>query len=453
MSVSLVLLLLLVQCQSKKPQAPRAEGFDPPIPTTLSYLAGTITFDLKELQEKINQELDPVLIGKEPEKGESAGIFSFRVKRLGDVQVTYEDQQIKLSAPLQMWITKPFSKDTTPPKKPFCVLHVAFKSPISVTSDWRLASRTTFTDYKWLVKPELRLLGKEFALTKLAQNILEKHKADIEKAIDAAVYSNLRLDQMVSPTWRDMQKPLLINKEYGLWLVPKPISVAAGLVTGNGHQLVTHVRIALETQTELKPESPVHPKTQLPQLQKRDSVAQTSDLHLLSFIPYDGINRMLALTIRKEPKKMALGAITIKGASVYGSQHSLIVKAEVSGVVDGPIYLRGRPTFDTLTSTLSVKDLAFDTASDDLLLKSADAVWQNGLQKLLESMLTIRLGDEIAKLPQIIDKAYEKGEPGKKTDLRIQTFRFVPQKIAIRPDGIQALINVESNVGVKVNEL
>jgi hypothetical protein len=63
------------------------------------------------------------------------------------------------------------------------------------------------------------------------------------------------------------------------------------------------------------------------------------------------------------------------------------------------------------------------------------------------------LGDDIAALPQTIDKAFETGGPGKKTDLGIKTFRFIPQQIAIRPDGIQALIKVESKVGVKVKQL
>ena len=449
----LMMLLLMAQCQTKKPEAPKAEGFDPPIPQTISYLAGPITFQLEELQKKINQELDPVLVGKQTSDGKSKGIISFRVKRLGEVQVQYVDHQIKLSAPLQMWLTKPFSSDTTPPKKPFCSLHVDFKTPISVTPNWRLASHTTFVDYHWIVKPELHLLGKELSLTKLAQNILDRHKENIEKMIDSAVYNDLRLDQMVKPIWHDMQEPLLINKDYGLWLIPKPISVAAGPITGNARQLTTHLRVAVETQTEIKPQSPVHPKTQLPHLEKRDTVSQLSDLHLMSFIPYADINRMLALTITRQPKKMALGAITVKEITVYGGQRALIVKADMSGLLDGPVYLRGRPAFDTLSNTLLIRDLDFDAASESMLSKSSGSVWHDGLRKLLESMLTIPLNDEIATLPQTIDQAFEKGSVGKKTDLGIKSFRFTPQKIAIRPDGIQALIKVKSTVGVNVNEL
>jgi hypothetical protein len=291
------------------------------------------------------------------------------------------------------------------------------------------------------------------SLTNIVQNILDKHKTAIEMAIDSAVHTQLRFDQMVKPIWHDLQNPLLINKEYGLWLTPKPISVAAGPVTGNDNQLTTHIRLAVETQTELKPNKPEHKRTPLPQLQKRDTVSQTSDLHLMSFIPYADINRMLAITTNNKNKKLVLGSLSINTLSVYGGQHALIVKADVSGLMDGTVYLRGRPVFDTLSNTLRINNLDFDAETWKVLPKGSDSVWHKGLRKLLESLLTIPLGDDIAKLPQAIDNAFEQGGPGKKTDLGIQSFRFVPQKIAIRPDGIQALIYVQSKVQVKVNQL
>jgi hypothetical protein len=448
----LATVLLMAQCQQSKPKAPKAEGFDPPIPPTLSYVAGPVTFPLQVLKDKINQALDPVLIGKETSDGKVKGIVSFRVKRLGPVRVQYVDQQVVMSAPLQMWLTKPFSKDTTPPDKPFCAMEVNFRTPVSVTSNWRIASHTTFSDYKWLSKPEVHLLGANISLTNIAQKILDKHKTDIEQAIDSAVHEKLRLDQMVEPTWRDLQKPMLIDKKYGLWLIPNPVSVAAGKVGGDREQLIVPLRIAFETSTKLKPETPEYTKTPLPSLQKREQVSLVSDLHLMSFIPYADINRMLAITVDKQDKKLTMGSLTLKSASVYGGQHALIVKADVKGLFNGTVYLKGRPVFDTLTNTLKVDSLDFDGESGSILSKKASTLWHDSLRKLLEELITIKLGDDIADLPQKINEAFEKG-PGKKTDMGISTFRFVPQKIAIRPDGIQALIHVKSTVALRVDTL
>lgn len=450
--LTLAMCLLFLKCQHVNTEPPEAIGFDPPIPPMRSYLAGPITFRLEELQKKINQELDPVLVGKKAKNEKKGGLLSFRVERSGPVQIRYENQQVKLSAPLQLWLTTPFGSEKTLPKKPFCALHVNFQSPLRVTENWRMASEIKFVDYQWIQEPEIRLLGKDISLTNFVQNILERHKTDIEKAIDSAIYNDLRLDKTVSPIWRDIQKPLRINKQYGLWLLPKPISVAASPITGNNEAITTHLRIAFDTETELKAQEPVPTSTPLPQLQKRDTVSQVSELHIMSFIPYKDINQMLARTLANEPEKIALGMLTIKGASVYGSQHDLIVKTTVSGLIDGTIYLRGHPIFDTLTNTLRVRNLDFDAATDSALSKLSGSIVHRGLQKLLQSMLTISLGDEIDKLPQKINEAFEKG-PGKKTNLGIHAFRFVPQKIAIRPDGIQSLIKVESKVSVQVQKL
>lgn len=450
--LGLLTVFCLAQCRKDKAEAPESTGFDPPIPPTLSYVAGPLVFPLDELRKKINEKLDPVLVGKETEDGKVKGIMSFRVKRMGPVQVQYVNEKVSLSAPLQMWLTKPFSKDTTPPDKPFCAIKVNFKTPISVTENWRIESHTNFSDYEWIQEPELKLLGIKISLTDLAQKILDKHRSDIEKAIDSAVHEKLRLDEMVAPTWHDLQKPLLINKDYGLWLVPNPMSVAAGPVHGNEDHLTVPLRIAFKTKTELKPNKPEVADTPLPTLLKREQVAQESDLHLMSFIPYEDINRMLAITINKQDKKLAMGSITLDKATVYGGQHALIVKAEVKGLFNGTVYLKGEPRFDTLDNALKIDQLDFDAEPGSVLSKKTGAVWHEPLRKLLESLLTIHLGDDIAKLPRKINEAYEKG-PGKKTDLGIQSFRFTPQKIAIRPDGIQALIKVESKIGVKVDRL
>ncbi|QKZ14502.1 DUF4403 family protein [Spirosoma sp. KUDC1026] len=444
-------LLVLTQCQQVEPTAPKAEGFDAPIPQDTSYLAGSLTFRLSELQNKINKELDPVLVGKKADGGAGPGLIPFRVERSGPVQIQYVNQQIRFSAPLQLWLGKLFGREDDAPRKPFCELQVNFQSPLSVTADWRLSSHVKFIDYKWVIEPEIRLLGREIPLTGLVQNLLERYQTAIEQAIDNAIHEDLRLDKTVLPVWQDIQNPLLISKEYGLWLIPRPMSVAASDISGNQETITTHLRIAFSTDTRLATEKPTVTKAPLPPLQKCDQITQLADLRVVSSIPYTAINQILAQTL-KEPKKMALGLVKINKATVYGNQRDLVVKTEVSGLVDGTLYLRGRPTFDTLTKTLIVQNLDFDTSTDNELNQFSESIIHRGLQRLLGDWLEIPLGDEIAKLPAKISEAYEKG-PGKTTDLKMNNFRFVPQRIAIRPDGIQALIRVKAKVDLQVQKL
>lgn len=451
--IGLLTLVLLSHCQKVRPKPPVPEQFDQPIPSATSYLAGSITFRISELEKKINEELDPVLVGKKTPSGKSGGFFPFRVARSGRVRIRYEDEQIKFSTPLQLWITTPFSGKSTPPDKPFCSLQVNFKSPLSVTSDWRLASNVSFTDYRWLIKPEIRVLGRAFPLTSVAGKLLANYQSAIESAIDTAIHSELRLDQLIKPVWQSIQQPLLIDKAHGLWLTPMPTGVLSGPISGNSERITTHLQIALDTKTSLSPTTPAYTERALPTLQKLERVNQLSDLHVLSYFPYTDINRLLKQMIGEKPKKMALGLLTIKSATVYGSHHALIVKTQVSGLLDGTVYFRGRPAFDTVSNTLQVENLEFDADSDDVLPRIAGWIVHDSFLKLVSNLLTIQLGDDIAQLPEKIQEAFEKGEAGKKVDLSISSFTFTPRKIAIRPDGLQTLIHVKSKALIQINKL
>jgi hypothetical protein len=451
--IGLLALGLLTHCQKVRPKPPVPEQYDQLIPPAPSSLAGSITFKISELEKKINEELDPVLVGKRSPSGKTGSFFPFRVARSGPVRVQYENEQIKLSTPLQLWLTTPFNGSRVPPGKPFCSLQVNFKSPLSITPNWRPNSKVSFTNYKWLVKPGIRVLGKEIPLTNLAEKLLSNYQSSIETAIDSAIHSELRLDQLVKPVWLSIQKPLLIDKAHGLWLTPMPTRVLSGPISGNARHITTHLQIILDTRTSLTPTTPAYTKRALPALEKLDRVNRFSDLHLLSFFPYTDINRLLKQMIGEQPKKMALGLLTIKSASVYGSHHALIVKTEVSGLIDGTVYFRGRPVFDTLTKTLRVEGLEFDADSDDVLPRVAGWIVHDSLLKLVSALLTISLGDEIARLPKTIQEAFEKGEAGRKVDLGINAFTFTPRKIAIRPDGLQTLIHVRSKAIVRVEKL
>ncbi len=451
--ISLTLLFLAIGCKKVKPQPPKAEGFDPAIPDQISYLAGPISFRLSELEEKINKSLDPVLISQESKKGKKGGLLPLRVERMGSVQIRYVGERVSFSAPIQVWLINPLKSEEKQTDKAFCQLHVNFNSTLAVTPNWRLLTKAKFADYKWIKKPGIKLFGKEIELTKLADDLLKSQQTRIESAIDSAVYQELRLDKMVKPIWKDLQKPLQLSKEYGLWLLPKPVSIAAATIKGDSQSITIPLRIAFQTKTVLGERPDVVPDSTLPQLQKRPDVPEQSDLHVMSFLRYESINEVLAKTLHKKKFSLGSGMLTIKKASVYGGQRAIIVKADVGGLVRGTLYFRGRPVYDTLTNTLRIEKLGFDANTEQVLVNNAARLLEDHLLDSLQHVLTFPLHDQIEALPRKISQAFEQSNAGQKTDLTIPYFRFVPRRVAVRPDGIQTLINVQSRVEVRVKEL
>ncbi|WP_460977735.1 DUF4403 family protein [Spirosoma knui] len=447
-------LAISVGCHRVRPEAPFTADFDPAIPDPVSYLAGSITFKIPELERKINRALKPVLVSEETFKGKKGEAWRLRVERTGPVQIQYASGRVTFSAPLQVWYSNPIGLRKHRKRRPLCALAVDFASPLTIAPNWRLATRSRFENYRWIERPTIRLMGIKVGITKLAETLLDKRRADIEAAIDNAVHSELRLDRYVGRVWRDIQKPLRISKKpEEVWIIPRPFSIAAAPVSGNSRRITVPLQIAFKVDTRIGPKPDSLVLERLPRLLRRAKLPEASRLQVLARIPYTDLNRVLDRTIQNQKINLAGGNIKVGKIKVYGGGRSLFVKMDVGGAINGTLYFHGEPGYDTLTNTLRVQNLDFDVDTKEHLFATADWLLHDHLRDTLQSVMVVPLHHEISEIPNKIETAFTRAKAGQKTALDIDAFRMVPQRLVVRPEGIEVLIKVESKVAVMVKKL
>lgn len=450
----IVAIALVGSCKRVRSEPPVDQVFEPAIPDPISYVSGHVTFKLRDLEYKINHTLGDVLVSEETFEGKKGQAWRFRVERTGPVRLHYANQKVSFSAPLQVFYSNPIGLSRKRKQRTLCALAVNFVSPVSVESGWRLTMRSRFENYRWIQKPTVQILGLKIGITKLADTILQKRRSEIEAAIDKAVHNELRLDRQVSRIWRDMQKPLRIGrKPEEIWLIPRPFSIAVAPIYGNAEQITVPLQIAFRVDTKFGPRPVVETTERLPRLLRHPRLPEASRLHVLAFIPYSDVNRVLARKLDQQKLNLAGGNLAVKSATVYGNGPWLVVRTEVSGAVNGTLYFRGQPRYDTLTNTLRVKNVDFDVDTRERLFATADWLLHDHLRDTLQSAMVVPLRHQIDQLPGKIETAFARGKVGRKTALDVESFRLVPQRLVVRPDGIQVLINVESTVDVFVKRL
>ncbi|AUD02741.1 DUF4403 family protein [Spirosoma pollinicola] len=452
----LVFIFTLDGCKRVRPDTPVQEEFEAPIPDPVSFMAGNLTFNIRDLEAKINKSLSITLVPEETFEGRKGEAWRLRVERTGPVRIRYADRKVYFSAPLQVWYSNPIGLRKADKRKsrPLCALSVTFNSPVGVGSSWRLATKSRFENYEWTQEPKVQMLGIKINVKGLAEKILDKRKADIEAAIDKAVHDGLHLNREVSKVWRDMQNPIRIAKvPENIWLMPKPFSIAAAPVYGNARQITVPLQIAFRVKTRIGPKPMVDSLEYLPKLLRRNELPDSTRLEVLAFIPYAEVNQVLARTLAKQKLDLVGGNLTIKSASIYGSGRKLILKADVGGRVKGTLFFHGSPVYDTLTNTLGMKDVDFDVDTKERLLATADWLLHDHLRDTIQAAMVIPLRQQITSIPTKIETAFANAKVGQKTALNIDTFRLIPQRIVVRPDGIQVLIKVQSKVAVKVKRL
>lgn len=444
----------VVSCQRVKTEAPVTQNFEPPIPDPVSFVSADVTFNIRNLENKINKALNPILVREETFEGKKGQAWRLRVERTGPVRIQYANRKVSFSAPLQVWYSNPIGLRKGKKSRPLCALAVNFVSPLGVGSNWRLTTRVRLENYRWIQEPTVRLLGVKIGIKKLSENLLDKRRAEIEMAIDKAVHDELRLDNQVSRIWRDMQKPLRLSRQpEEIWLIPRPFSVAVAPVSGNARRITLPIQIAFRVDTRLGAMPVVEHMEQLPRLLRRNRLPDASRLQVLARVPYADLNRVLARTLKQQKLNLAGGNIRIKNVTVYGGGRSLVLKADVGGAVNGTLYFRGQPAYDTLANTLRVREVDFDVVTKERLFATADWLLHDHLRDTLQSVLVVPLRYQIDTLPEKIEAAFSRGKVGRKAALDVDAFRLVPQRIVVRPEGIEILIKIESKVDLAVKQL
>ncbi|GAB3335780.1 hypothetical protein GCM10027299_45110 [Larkinella ripae] len=446
-----------VSCKRVKPEPPAARNFDDSLVVDSSYVSAPILFELADLESKINRALGVVLVENAQIKNGITRPLNLHIERDGPIKLAFDGNRLTFGASLKIWISNPLRlsrspKDTT--NRVYSALQVRFRSPLTVRDDWRMETRVELENYRWITEPEIRVLGLAIPVTKLADRILEKRENGIEDAIDKAVFNELRLDRELATVWRDIQKPILINKAYEkVWLLPRPFAVLVGPLRGNARSLVIPMRIKLNVDSEFGPK-PVYPlTTRLPKLQRVASLPMLSRINLLSRIPYDQMTTVLNTYVAGKKLDIINHLVDIKDVKVYGGEHALIVQTDIKGAIGGTLYFRGRPAFDTVRRELVVRDIDYDMHTEQSLAKVADWLLHDTLKDTLQAALKIPLQEHLTLLPGKIEAAFSRGKAGKKARIDIPKFQLSPRAIAVRPDGLHILLHTDAAMVLEVVNL
>lgn len=449
-------LLALLACSSNEKKTPSEKvAYADAISPELSYLSAPILFPVDQLQDKINRALKPLLLNDQSYENHGDDNLKLRIERTGPVRIHPEGQHIDHTVPLRITAEKRTMANLVKIKPTEFRLRVAFRSQVGVGPDWRLAIKTKLKDLVWLEKPRLNVMGVKIPLANTIERIIERQAPTIEALIDRLVHDEVRIDQTVNRIWRDLQKPILVNRRhYAVWLQANPVGVMVGPVAGDTANISIPIRITTNTRTLFgeNPEYTVNP--QLPVLKSVAAFPMVCEFNLMSVLAYTDLDEALSAHLLNRTLDLKKdGFVTIKRVKASGEGRNLVLLTELSGTTEGVFRLLGQPDYDTLKGSLTVKNFDFEVTSDGTLENTANLVLHDTLQGYVQSELNLPLRQYLARVPDLIQNAIERGQLGKKIDLDLSEFQMQPQRIVVRPEGVMTLIRVRTRVALRLEKI
>jgi hypothetical protein len=244
-----------------------------------------------------------------------------------------------------------------------------------------------------------------------------------------------------------------LNKVYGLyglgWLEINPTKIRINNLFARNDSLNIYVGLAAKPLISF--ERPVQHLTVAPNLSDF-SYRPGFNIFLDALLNYDSLSNIVSIQLKDKRVELSQGKyIIVKGCTLYGMDNeNLIIKVTFTGSENGLFYLTGKPFYDRATKVIELNDLDFDIKSKNMLMKTAEWLFNkrivNELKKYTRFDLASYVDSAITTVNQQLNKEWIKGvqSQGKMDEIRIINIYPLREHLVVRS-------NCSGNLLVKVD--
>lgn len=268
-------------------------------------------------------------------------------------------------------------------------VNVSFTSAVSVQPDYKVRIYIKRNDPQPLDKCEVCFWGQDITkqVMKGLTTELDASKKDMEKN-----YGTVDLKSKFQQVWDQLNK---IYNLYGLgWLQMNPQKFRINTLAINKDQL--DINLGLSAKPVISFEKPAEKSSWVPNMGSYSNKEGFS-IFLDAMLNYDSLGMIMNQNLAGKEFDFKKGFVKKKfildSCKVYGGGHNkLVIKINFSGTNTGVFYLSGKPAYDTAKKIIEIKEIDFDIKSKNILLGSADWLFDKKITKEISKYARFELG-------------------------------------------------------------
>lgn len=248
-------------------------------------------------------------------------------------------------------------------------VQVSFSNWFTVLPDYRIQLRVQRNEPVAIDKCEVCFWGQDITKQVLSGLTTELDTASAQLQRD---YGNINLRPQFQQIWNTLSQPYNL---YGQgWLQVNPQQMQVNNLYASNDSLFVYLGLLAKPVVRFeKPANSISPLANLGSRNRNSGFNIFIDAEL----NYDSLNRIVNTQIAGQSFDFKKGPINkkfvIDRCQLFGSgNEKLIIRVDFSGSNSGTVYLTGKPHYDAEKRLLEVRDMDFDIRTRNLLLGTAD---------------------------------------------------------------------------------
>ncbi len=328
-------------------------------------------------------------------------------------------------------------------------VNISFSNSFSLSPEYQVRLHVKRNEPQPLDKCEVCFWGQDITkqVIKGLTAELDISKKDMEKT-----YGGVDLKSRFQELWDQLNK---VYNIYGLgWLQVNPQKFRVNNIFINKDSL--NIYLGVSAKPVISFEKPAEKNSWVPNLGIYSKQSGFS-IFLDAVLSYDSLGSILNQQIKGKQFDFKKGFIKkkfiIDSCSIYGGGfEKLVIKINFSGTNNGVVYLVGKPVYKKDERKIEVEEIDFDIKSKNVLLGSADWLFDKKITKEISKFAKFELGSYIdtAKLSinKQLNQEWIKGirSNGNIRDINLIGIFPMPRHLVIRS-------NCTGDLSVKVDEI
>jgi hypothetical protein len=417
-----------------------------------------VEISVQAIESRLNSSVQGLLYEDNSLENNGNDNVMAKVWKRDNIRIKPEGDQFALTVPLKVWAKgrlnlNQFGMNLSEFRETNFTLDVHLVTKLGLDQNWQLQTQTAVNGFNWISKPVIKVAMFEVSLAPFLEGVVRQQQEIISRQIDQQLKKEIRLGNYVQQAWHLVQQPLKISEEHNTWFRMMPSEIAMTPLTGDKGMIRTTIGIKgfAESTTGDRP-APAASSAPLPPLQTAEQLSDSSTVRLSSTIPLQYVRQMIADQVVNKTYSFQNGKreVQVTDVEVYGRGENLVIKAGLTGSVNGTVHLTGQPYFDPEGQILGIQHLDYDLNTKNTLVKTASWLGKGRFTRQLEESFRIPVGEQIAEARQRLEANLSNISPARGVVLNGTIADLSPEAVYVTPDSLIAVIRATGRFGVKL---
>lgn len=420
----------------------------------VSNLNIPISIKLKDIAYQTNKSLEGLIYEDNQLEGDH---ILLKVWKESPILISDEFGKIKIVLPLKVWTKVRYGTNVLGMNL-YDIRELNFRGAVTLLSDvtlnnWNLQTKTTIKSIDWKESPSINIAGKELSITYLVNPAMNYFKPTIEKSIDDAIRKSLNFQPYVLDALDKLSVPILVNKEYETWFKIVPLSLNVTDAKIKNESIFLDLGLDCSMETFIGKEVQKSFQKDKISLKQTPKLSDQFSASLMIISPYLQISQMITKNFEDQEFVSGNQKVVVHKVDLWHKKGKMIIALDLSGSINGKVYLTGIPTFNSETSEIYFADLDYILDTKNALMKTANWLAQGMILKKIKENTKYSIKTAMEDAQKQMATYMRNYSPAAGVFINGKVDRIVLDKIQLTDQAIIAAIKTSGKINVTIDGL